>query len=80
MALPVLVEVLGGAGGRGRPLHRPGRFAPERCSAVGDSRSDLPLFAAVGTSIAFNATPAARVVATHVVDGPDLRAAQFRSV
>lgn len=61
-------------------------FAPERCAAVGDSRSDLPLFAAVGTSIAFNATPAARAIATHVVDGPDLRAiiplleAQFSSV
>ncbi|MGW5743954.1 HAD family hydrolase [Amycolatopsis sp. NPDC003861] len=61
-------------------------FAPERCAAIGDSRSDLPLFAAVGTSIAFNGTPAARAVATHVVDGPDLRAvlpvlaAQFSSV
>ncbi|GHG21396.1 hypothetical protein GCM10017567_45130 [Amycolatopsis bullii] len=86
VALPVLVEVLGGAGGRGWLLHRPGRFAPERCAAVGDSRSDLPLFAAVGTSIALNATPAARAVATHVVDGRDLRAvipvlaAQFSSV
>ena len=48
--------------------------APERCVAVGDSRSDLPLFAAVGTSIGFNATPAARAVATHAVDGDDLRA------
>ncbi|WIX92904.1 HAD-IB family phosphatase [Amycolatopsis sp. DG1A-15b] len=61
-------------------------FAPQRCAAVGDSRSDLPLFAAVGTSIGFNAAPAARAVATHVVDGPDLRAiipvlaAQFSSV
>ncbi|WP_103350022.1 HAD family phosphatase [Amycolatopsis sp. CA-128772] len=61
-------------------------FAPERCAAVGDSRSDLPLFAAVGTSIGFNAAPDARAVATHVVDGPDLRAiipvlaAQFSSV
>jgi phosphoserine phosphatase len=60
--------------------------APERCAAVGDSRSDLPLFAAVGTSVAFNAAPAARAVATHVVDGGDLRAilpllaAQFSSV
>ncbi|MEV6449370.1 hypothetical protein [Amycolatopsis sp. NPDC051716] len=27
-----------------------------------------------GPSIGFNATPAARAVATHVVDGPDLRA------
>lgn len=61
-------------------------FAPQRCAAVGDSRSDLPLFAAVGMSIGFNATPDARAVATHVVDGPDLRAvipllaAQFSSV
>jgi phosphoserine phosphatase len=47
---------------------------PERCAAIGDSRSDLPLFAAVGTSIGFNATPAARAAATHVVDGGDLRA------
>jgi phosphoserine phosphatase len=60
--------------------------APERCAAVGDSRSDLPLFAAVGTSIGFNAAPAARAVATHLVDGGDLRAilplleAQFSSV
>jgi len=49
-------------------------FAPERCAAVGDSRSDLPLFAAVGMSIGFNAAPHARAVATHVVDGNDLRA------
>lgn len=61
-------------------------FEPERCAAVGDSRSDLPLFAAVGTSIAFNASPGARAVATHVVDSGDLRAilplleAQFSSV
>ncbi|MCR6490061.1 HAD-IB family phosphatase [Amycolatopsis sp. OK19-0408] len=60
--------------------------APQRCVAVGDSRSDLPLFAAVGTSIGFNASPDARAVATHLVDGPDLRAilpllaAQFSSV
>ncbi len=61
-------------------------FAPERCVAVGDSRSDLPLFAAVGMSIGFNASPDARAVATHLVDGDDLRAiiplleAQFSSV
>ncbi|MEQ0565128.1 haloacid dehalogenase-like hydrolase [Amycolatopsis sp. NEAU-NG30] len=48
--------------------------APQRCVAVGDSRSDLPLFAAVGTSVAFNAAPAARAAATHVVDSGDLRA------
>ncbi|MEV6826071.1 hypothetical protein [Amycolatopsis sp. NPDC051102] len=49
----------------------------------GGSWSDLRLLAAVGTSIGFNA---ARAAATHVVDGPDLRAiipvpaAQFSSV
>jgi phosphoserine phosphatase len=61
-------------------------IAPERCVAVGDSRSDLPLFAAVGMSIGFNAAPAARAVATHVVDSGDLTTivplldAQFSSV
>jgi phosphoserine phosphatase len=61
-------------------------IAPEWCVAVGDSRSDLPLFAAVGMSIGFNASAAARAVATHVVDSGDLRAivplleAQFSSV
>lgn len=60
--------------------------APARCAAVGDSRSDLPLFAAVGMSVGFNADAAARAAATHVVDGGDLRAvvplleAQFSSV
>ncbi|HEY0000066.1 MAG TPA: HAD-IB family phosphatase, partial [Actinoplanes sp.] len=33
---------------------------PGRCAAVGDGRSDVPLFAEVGLAIAFNATPAAR--------------------
>lgn len=61
-------------------------IAPERCVAVGDGRSDLPLFAAVGMSIGFNAAPEARAVATHVVDSGDLTAilplleAQFSSV
>lgn len=44
------------------------------CAAVGDSRSDLPLFAAVGFSIAFNAGEALRAVATESVAGADLRA------
>ncbi len=44
------------------------------CAAVGDSRSDLPLFANVGLPIAFNASPAAKAAATHVVDGDDLTA------
>ena len=43
------------------------------CAAVGDSRSDLPLFSAVGCSIAFNAGEALRAVATASVAGPDLR-------
>lgn len=47
---------------------------PARCAAVGDGRSDVPLFAAVGLAIAFNAGPAARAAAHAIVDGPDLRA------
>lgn len=47
---------------------------PARCIAVGDSRSDLPLFAAVGESIAFNGSSAARAAATRCVDGPSLTA------
>ncbi|MEU4692440.1 haloacid dehalogenase-like hydrolase [Actinoplanes sp. NPDC023714] len=56
------------------------RFATEnglamtRCAAVGDSRSDLPLFAEVGLAIAFNAQPAARAAAHVSVVGDDLRA------
>jgi phosphoserine phosphatase len=48
--------------------------APARCAAVGDSRSDLPLFAAVGLAIAFNATRAARSAAHAEAEGGDLRA------
>ncbi|ANN22336.1 haloacid dehalogenase [Amycolatopsis orientalis] len=44
------------------------------CAAVGDSRSDLPLFASVGLSVAFNASTAARAVASAVIDSEDLRA------
>jgi phosphoserine phosphatase len=45
-----------------------------RCVAVGDGRSDLPLFATVGLTTAFNATPAARAAAHVQVDTTDLRA------
>ncbi|GAA0904292.1 HAD family hydrolase [Virgisporangium aurantiacum] len=45
-----------------------------RCVAVGDGRSDVPLFADVGLAIAFNATPAARAAAHVHVDTTDLRA------
>ncbi|MEU7029180.1 HAD-IB family phosphatase [Streptomyces sp. NPDC046275] len=48
-------------------------LAPRSCAAVGDSRSDLPLFAAVGWSVAFNASAGAREVATVAVDDDDLR-------
>lgn len=46
----------------------------EDCAAVGDGRSDLPLFARVGLPIAFNATPAARELARVSLTGDDLRA------
>ena len=41
------------------------------CIAIGDSRSDIPLFELVGTSTAFNATEEARRSATHVYRGGD---------
>jgi phosphoserine phosphatase len=43
-------------------------------AAVGDSRSDLPLFALAGRAIALNATPAARAAADVAIDADDLRA------
>ncbi|MFI7489663.1 HAD family hydrolase [Micromonospora echinaurantiaca] len=46
---------------------------PRSCGAVGDSRSDLPLFASVGLSVAFNASTGARTAATATVDDDDLR-------
>ncbi len=45
----------------------------DQCVAVGDSRSDLPLFAEVGRAIALNATPDARQAAHVEVDTDDLR-------
>ncbi|NEA38421.1 haloacid dehalogenase-like hydrolase [Streptomyces sp. SID11385] len=49
-------------------------LAPTACAAIGDSRSDLPLFAAAGLSIAFNGSAHARAAADHAVEGADLRA------
>jgi phosphoserine phosphatase len=45
-------------------------FAPtdKVAFAVGDSRSDLPLFEAVGFSVALNATNDARTAANTVID------------
>lgn len=48
--------------------------SPVRCAAVGDSRSDLPLFEAVGFSVALNASSAARSAATTCLDTDDLTA------
>lgn len=42
------------------------------CLAIGDSRSDIPLFRAVGFSIALNATPQAREAATVSLDTEEL--------
>jgi phosphoserine phosphatase len=48
-------------------------YSMGQVAAIGDSRSDVPLFRRVGMSIALNATPDARAVATHVIDTEDLR-------
>ena len=40
--------------------------------AVGDARSDIPLFGAVGFSVALNANAQARAAATVVVDSDSL--------
>ncbi|MFJ5291446.1 HAD family hydrolase [Streptomyces sp. NPDC088348] len=45
-------------------------LAPGSCGAVGDSRSDLPLFASVGLSVAFNASAGARAAATYEACSP----------
>ncbi len=42
------------------------------CIAIGDSRSDVPLFEAVGFSVALNATSQAREVASVAIDTEDL--------
>lgn len=49
---------------RGVPLRR--------CCAIGDSRSDIPLFEAVPTSLAFNAGAAAQKAATAALSTHDL--------
>jgi phosphoserine phosphatase len=47
-------------------------YTMSQVAAVGDSRSDVPLFERVGMSIALNATSNARAVATHVLDTDNL--------
>jgi phosphoserine phosphatase len=75
--------VLSGVVSRYFDEHDKVRFVEEWCAqsgysmsqvaAVGDSRSDVPLFHRAGLSIALNATPDAREVATHALDTEDLR-------
>ncbi|MGW0763860.1 HAD family hydrolase [Streptomyces sp. NPDC002814] len=48
-------------------------LAPHSCGAIGDSCSDLSLFASVALSVAFNASAGARAAATVTVDDGDLR-------
>ncbi|MFI9780339.1 HAD family hydrolase [Streptomyces sp. NPDC051956] len=48
-------------------------LSPQDCAAIGDSRSDLPLFREAGLSIAFNADQQARETAGVCVDGEDIR-------
>ena len=45
----------------------------DHCCAIGDSRSDLPLFDALPASLALNASGAARAAASAAVDTDDLR-------
>jgi phosphoserine phosphatase len=44
----------------------------EECAAIGDSRSDIPLFQHVGLAIAFNGSEAARFAAHVSVDSQDI--------
>jgi phosphoserine phosphatase len=44
------------------------------CAAIGDSRSDGPLFERVGLAVAYNATAQARALADVAVNDDDLRA------
>jgi phosphoserine phosphatase len=48
-------------------------YSMSQVAAIGDSRSDVPLFHRAGMSIALNATPDAQAAATHVLDTENLR-------
>jgi phosphoserine phosphatase len=48
-------------------------YSMGQVAAIGDSRSDVPLFHRAGMAIALNATPDAQAAATHVLDTEDLR-------
>jgi phosphoserine phosphatase len=47
-------------------------ITPSQCVAVGDGRSDIPLFAEVGLSIALNGNEATNRAADHVLASEDL--------
>ncbi|MBT1680954.1 HAD family hydrolase [Curtobacterium aurantiacum] len=57
---------------RALALARDLRVPIEHCCAIGDSRSDIPLFQALPSSLALNASPAARAAASDSVDADDL--------
>jgi phosphoserine phosphatase len=79
----VVDGVLSGTVSRYFDEHDKARFVEDWCAqhgysmsqvaAIGDSRSDVPLFDRAGLSIALNATSDARAVATHVLDTENLR-------
>ncbi len=81
--MPVADGILSGVVSRYFDEHDKLRFVEAWCAehgysmsqvaAVGDSRSDVPLFRQVGLSIALNATPDARDAAMHALDTDDLR-------
>jgi phosphoserine phosphatase len=76
-------DVLSGTVARYFDEHDKAHFVEEWCArneysmgqvaAIGDSRSDVPLFRSAGMSIALNATSDARAAATYVLDTEDLR-------
>ncbi|MFI5938409.1 HAD hydrolase family protein [Actinoplanes sp. NPDC051494] len=45
-----------------------------QCAAIGDGRSDIPLFGTVGCAVAFNATLESRAAASAAVNNADLQA------
>jgi phosphoserine phosphatase len=49
------------------------RISMSEVFAVGDSRSDIPLFQSVGHSVAINASPQAIAAATRSIETMDLR-------
>jgi phosphoserine phosphatase len=81
--LEIADGVIGGDVTRYFDEHDKLRFVEDWCAqrgisladvaAIGDSRSDLPLFRRVGHSVAINATPDAREAATYAIDTEDLR-------